>query len=376
MPKMLPALPVAFGNLKDVFRSASDSLAGKTNPFGLPKVKNSLVIMVDGLGLQNLRKYPGHSTFLQKHINKTSKAYSAFPSTTAASIVSLATGVSPSEHGFIGYKIYNRESTTSVNLLTGVDSKDFQRYLRVRRISETTDVIVVSRPEYQNSGFSSATFGAAKFVSAENMESRFDLALGELNTGSGKLIYLYIPELDQAAHRYGCNSRNWIELLELLDSLTKKLVSTANVNTGVLLTADHGVIDVPLENHIYLDECPVLADVVDVGGDPRASFIYFETGIDLDSRIGELNGWLAGQAEAFSIEDLVANGVYSADVLQHKSVLPDCVVLAGTNSVCYHRSFAKPTSLKMIGQHGGLSEAEITVPLLRFVSYSSSLLVP
>jgi hypothetical protein len=63
-------------------------------------------------------------------------------------------------------------------------------------------------------------------------------------------------------------------------------------------------------------------------------------------------------------------------VLSLGNITPDLVLLAGAKRVCYHRDFAKAASLNMIGQHGGLTETEITIPILKLADYSSSLLVP
>ena len=378
MPKMLPAIPQAFGNLKDVFLSARESLSGKTNPLDLPRAKSTLVIMVDGLGWFNITNFAGHAPFLKKQMTKTSKGFSGFPSTTAASIVSLATGEVPSRHGFLGYRIYDRTSEESVNLLTGLDSTSVRTYLHSQQISQSVEVVVVSKPEYLESGFSLATFGDSRFVSATQIEERFDLALQELNSGSGKLIYLYVPELDQTAHRLGSKSNKWIELLELVDAQVKALDAKALTGRGIIVTADHGIVDVESQGHIYLDECNALStsDLVDIGGDPRSTFIYFEAGTDITNKKTKIQNWIGESAIVLDIEDLLANGLYEKTALNFSNILPDLVVLAGQNVACYHRSFAKPASLNMIGQHGGISDAEITVPIIRLGSYSSSPLVP
>jgi hypothetical protein len=244
-------------------------------------------------------------------------------------------------------------------------------------MSEQAQTVVVSRPEYKDSGFSSATFPNARFIGEEKISSRFDAANEELNSGSGKIIYLYVPELDQTAHRFGSRSGKWVQLLELVDSELKKLISTVQPSRGVVLTADHGVIDVPTEGHIYLDECDALSNrLLDVGGDPRTTFLYFAPDVDFQSMKSELNVWLGASAHAVDISELVEAGLYSSEVLSHRNITPDLVVLAGAKRVTYHRNFAKPASLNMIGQHGGVSAEEITIPILKLASYSSSLLVP
>ena len=89
MTSMLPAIPTAFGNLKDVFRSAQLSVLGLDNPFGLQAVRSAVVIMVDGLGSENLHSAAKFAPFLASATQKT--IYCGFPSTTASSITTFAT---------------------------------------------------------------------------------------------------------------------------------------------------------------------------------------------------------------------------------------------------------------------------------------------
>ncbi len=374
---MLPALPQAFGNLKDVLRSAISSLSGEANSLKLPKVKNSLVVMIDGLGWHNLSEYSGHAPFLNKHLSKNSKGYSGFPSTTAASLLSLATGQAPSNHGFIGYRVFDKSNKTSVNLLTGLDISEISKYSKALRLSQVhANTVVVSRPEYHDSAFSEATFAEARFIGETEIERRFELALKELNSATGKVIYLYVPELDQTAHKFGVHSAKWIEKLELVDSQMHKLVRGVTSDRGVILTADHGIVDVAKEKHIYLDEFEELPGLIDVGGDPRATVLYFEGLADIGDLRLKLTEWLAGTASVWTVADLVDSGCYSSEVFQHENILPDLIVMPKSDWACYHRDFAKVASLQMIGQHGGLTPEEITVPVIRLAAYSSSLLVP
>ncbi len=333
--------------------------------------------MVDGLGWQNLSQYSGHAPFLKKYMSKQAKGYCGFPSTTAASLVSLATGVSSGEHGFIGYRIFDRRTNESVNLLTGLESHTLGSYLKRNIPGEIQSrTVVISRPEYRESAFSQATFGSARFVGETDIEDRFNKALDELNGSVGQVVYLYVPELDQTAHKFGYQSPKWIERLELIDAQVQKLVRGLASNRGVVLTADHGIVDVPSDKHIYLDECEDLTGLLDVGGDPRATFLYFDEAADSKSNKVALNAFLGNVASVHTISELVESGLYSSDIFSDRHVLPDYVVLSKPGRACYHRSFAKPASMQMIGQHGGITDQEISVPILRFGAYSSSLLVP
>ncbi len=57
---------------------------------------------------------------------------SAFPSTTAASLASLGTGLAPGQHGMVGYDVLDPDQDKVVNMLgnwdAGVDPPDWQPF--------------------------------------------------------------------------------------------------------------------------------------------------------------------------------------------------------------------------------------------------------
>jgi hypothetical protein len=52
-----------------------------------------------------------------------------------------------------------------------------------------------------------------------------------------------------------------------------------------------------------------------------------------------------------------------------KTMAPDLVIIWQSKMVGYDRRFAKPSHLKMIGQHGAISDTETRIPLIRLGSY-------
>jgi hypothetical protein len=51
-------------------------------------------------------------------------------------------------------------------------------------------------------------------------------------------------------------------------------------------------------------------------------------------------------------------------------LVPDFVLLAMSSIAFYDRRFAKFQSLRMVGQHGSISDAEMQVPLLRGLKFA------
>jgi len=368
---MLPSVPNSFGRLSEAYLSAFLALEGKPNPLSLPVKQSYLVILVDGLGVANIKSAGGHAGFLNQKLSTSKSLFSGFPTTTATSLASFATGKQSGEHAFIGYRVFDREVSKPINLLNDLGTEfPPQRYQDLQTISEQAvkagkNVITVGPGEYEGSGFTQATMPASKYLAAKALQERFDAARSEI-AKPGTLVYLYIPELDQLAHRFGCQSQNWLNTIEDLDSVLAAFMKSLPKTAGAILTADHGVIDVAQTSHIYLEQYEAMKDLAMIGGDPRVGFLYFDTGIDLVAKREALQGDLGSQVEVVTVQELVDAGWYQPLSESAQKVSPDLVLLPKGDRVVYHREFAKVKSMSMIGQHGGMSKAEWEVPLLVF----------
>ncbi len=356
-----------------MFVSALGAITGSGNRLGLRRVTSACVILVDGLGAHNLLSNSGHAPFISQA--SMSKIGTVFPSTTAAAISSFATGQMPGVHGVVGYQVFDRKAQAPLNLLTGLNDQtvgDWQRFETVSAVARAQGVNVysVGPGEYSKSGFTSATMPGAEFVAGKTVSDRFSAAAKLLSTGKNKLVYVYVPELDQRAHAYGTASSQWRDMLEELNAEVKRFVQDLPKGTGALLTADHGIVDVDKAHHVYLDEYnDAIPGLVSVGGDPRVLYLYFEPGETAEKRKELLQSALKERATVFTSLEVCAAGYFGDISPESSDTLPDLMVFARPRSALYHRGFAKPKSLQMIGQHGGISPEELMVPLVRFGAF-------
>ena len=60
----LPNVPKALGSLRHVFKSGLSAVRGESNPLGFRPVRKFLVVLVDGLGAEQIQAREGHSPFL------------------------------------------------------------------------------------------------------------------------------------------------------------------------------------------------------------------------------------------------------------------------------------------------------------------------
>jgi hypothetical protein len=351
--------------------SAFLALSTADNPLKLSQKKSYLLILVDGLGVSNIKSAGGHASFLNQKLKSSRTLFSGFPATTTSSLTSLATGAPNGSHSVLGHRVYDRKLERNINFLNDLGAELAPRkYQPLETISEKADaegviVSTIGPAEYKGSGFTMATMPNAKYVTAMTFQERFVAARNALATPNS-LTYLYFPELDQLAHRFGVNSTQWLNSIEELDSELSKFAGSLNSSAGVILTADHGVIDVASDRHVYLDEYDCFDDLEQIGGDPRVGFLYFAEGVNIDEKRGQISVAIGAVCDVATCSELVDAGWLAPLSEQSKLLEPDLVVLPKSDRVVYHRGFAKARSLLMVGQHGGMTQAEWEVPLLVF----------
>jgi hypothetical protein len=308
-------------------------------------------------------------------LNKSSIIDGVFPATTAAGIATLTTGTPPGQHGLVGYQVLDRARDRVVNQLTGWDDgmqpASWQRARTVfdRAADENLPSFAIGPKRFVDSGFTHAVLRGAQYVAADKMADRFTAARSILNDNPTALIYLYVAELDVAAHAYGWESDRWLAVLENLDSEVSRFAETLRSDEGLLLTADHGVIDVPSTRHVLFDTEPALvAGVRHVAGDPRCVQLYLEPAQSAVTADTLADAWRQSESDrawVYTRAEAVAAGLYGrvAD-----EVLPRIgdVIVAARKAIAYYDS--RPANQKargMIGQHGSLTDEEVRVPLIR-----------
>lgn len=381
MSLSLPADPPTARSLTGVVPQLLSSLSGE--PGWFPTARSAILVVVDGLGRGNLTARAGHARFLTSQMAKKDAARTVFPTTTATALTSLLTGVDAGVHGIVGYRGRIPGTQEAPNQLKGwetdgLDPLTWQRAEPIleREVRAGRPCFVISKQLYAASGFTRAIQRGATFVAAATPEERLEAAASLAAEHPGALIYVYLPELDTIGHSRGWEGDEWIAGLERLDAALRVLHDSCAAGTGVVVTADHGMVDVPAHRHVLLEAGDALLDdVAIVAGEPRMLQLYTATGTDeAAERVAarwreseQSRSWVMTRAEA------VAGGLYGADI--DPAVLPRIgdVLIAARGSVAYYDDRVpdkRPQA--MIGQHGSLTDQERIVPLIGLGSFARS----
>lgn len=354
-------------SLEMVFPSVGAALGieGLRDTLGVPVAARYVVLLVDGLGYELLRDCGDAAPFLSSQLVDEPMTVGV-PSTTATSLTSLGTGLAPGQHGVLGYTTRIPGTMTRLNSLLWdqpVDPLQWQPHATIMHAIRVAgvDVTVVNDAKFAGSGLTMCSQRDVPFLGVKSVWERHDAIIDTLEASDRGVVYAYESKLDHTGHKYGSQSSEWLSMLTTIDTDIRQLREDLPAGTVLIVTADHGMVDVPRDGRFDLDLVDCLReDVVLVAGEARFRHLYTRAGAERDvaARWGEVLGDRAIVRTQAEIEDWF--GPIAAGV---RPRLGDVTVASlGDFAVFSSRDFG--IEFKMAGFHGSVTPAEMQVPLL------------
>jgi predicted AlkP superfamily pyrophosphatase or phosphodiesterase len=222
---------------------------------------------------------------------------------------------------------------------------------------------VVLPTAFGGSGLTEAAYGGARFCGVSPGEDYAPRLLEELRAGPG-LVYGYLADLDTAAHVFGIDSPQWHSAAAAADALLSRIAEGLPPDAALLVTADHGGLNIAGQARIDLDADERLsAGVSVVAGEPRVRYLHTRAGAVPDV----LDTWravLGGQAEVLSREEAIARDLFGVVPDVHRPRIGDVVVICTADVAVLATAHEPPELAKLVGFHGGLTPAETAIPLI------------
>src|ERR1700734_39224 len=107
-PRHPPIVP-SYGSASLADLSASVAAAvgipSFPNTLGVTAPRRACILLVDGLGWEQLRDHPAAAPFLSELARSSRPLTAGFPSTTVTSLASPCTGLPPGQHAMFGYQV-------------------------------------------------------------------------------------------------------------------------------------------------------------------------------------------------------------------------------------------------------------------------------
>lgn len=350
---------------------AVDAL-GLTEQLG--EVRRVAVLLVDGMGWHQLPTLapdaPLLASVLAGNFGRLTELTCTFPSTTPTSLVSLGTGRPPGEHGVLGFTLRVPGTDRVLTHIFWRDDPPPARWQPVptwfeRLAQAEISARAVLPAHFIGSGLTEAAYRGAQFHATNHGEDYAEKLADQLAAEPG-LVYGYTAALDTAAHLCGIGSPEWHSAAARVDSLLSRLVETLPSDAALLVTADHGGLNVPATDRVDIDADPRLgAGVHVVAGEPRVRYLHTVDGAAPDV-IAAWTEVLAGRAEVRSRDDAVAAGVFGPVRPDHLARIGDVVVTCTDDTAVLATDHEPPEVAKLIGFHGGATAAEMAIPLITF----------
>ena len=207
----------------------------------------------------------------------------------------------------------------------------------------------------------SAALRGPTYKPAESLAARVDATVEALRRPG--VAYLYWGDVDKTGHHHGWGSWQWGDALAELDAELGRLARLLPRDTVLVVTADHGMVDVDRSQRWDVATDTALGTgVAMVAGEPRALHLHLEPGAEATQVADRWRDRLGGAAVVVTREEAMADAWFG-EVSEHVlPVIGDVVVaMAGRATVVDSRT-QTPASLDLVGVHGSLTRHEMLVP--------------
>jgi hypothetical protein len=380
LPRDLAVPPYGTASLADVLPGVTAALGVPLDRGGLPAdpldlatalggARRVAVLLIDGLGADLIRAHADLAPTLAALGSPVGDLSAPCPSTTPVSLATLGTGLPPGSHGILGFVSDIPGENRTLNHIQWAGDPDPDVWQPRRTVFEQADAAgipatVVGPYAYGASGLTRAVYRGAAYPGAVSHGDLVALVLRSLAATPRALVYGYIPELDLTGHVRGVDSASWRAQLVQIDSVVEQLVGGLPDDAALLITADHGMLDVPAANRLDLDhDQPDLHEGVRLlAGEPRARYVHARRGAAADV----LDRWravLGDRAWVASRDEAVASGIYGAVDGALAARIGDVVALA-RGAWAFTATERDPGPSRLAAYHGSLTATELAIPLL------------
>lgn len=346
-------------------------------PAGLQQSRNIVLLVIDGLGYDYLLRTAGGGALAR---SLRGPITSVFPPTTATAVTTFLTGQAPMQHAVPGWHVYFRELGSVLAVLpfrarhggpplgeAGIDAGALlgHRPLFNRMVARS---YVVAPEHIIHSDYNRTHMGNAEPRGYETLRGLFAITAGIVQQSRERsYVYAYWPELDRLAHEHGIASREAAAHLAELDAAFERFLQRVRgSDTAVIVTADHGFIDTGPAHDIELDAHPGLAEtlLLPLCGDRRVAYCYVRHGRHAAFE-RYVRDELAAHVEIYPSEDLIARGFFGLGAPHprlHERTGDYTLVMRGNAAI--KDWLHNERRYTQVGVHGGLSSAEMLVPLV------------
>lgn len=361
LPTSEPHLPSFDGaSTISIMPALTWGVPSETIPDDIASAERIVLLVLDSLGWLQLADRRPLAPVLSSLDG--GPATTVAPSTTAAALTSISTGVAPGEHGIVGYRFPAGGSV--MNALRWTSPSGDHREIVSPSDTQPVPTLgggdwhVVSDRLFAGSGFSEAYLGSAPYHGIWHPSSIVAETRALLDAGQRR-VYAYYDGLDHVAHIHGFAGGHFDLELAFCDWLVGAMLDALPAGTALVVTADHGQIDAP-------EIVPVDRACLDLtaqrSGEPRFRWLHSLAGAadELAAAATEAHGqdaWIRTK------EQVIDEGWFGPTVTADAAARLGDVALVARAPIGFDDPGERHAD-KLVGRHGSLTSAEMLVPIL------------
>jgi predicted AlkP superfamily pyrophosphatase or phosphodiesterase len=357
-----------------------------------------IVLFVDALGWQFVERF-GDEAFVQAfaRAGRIAPTTAQFPSTTAAHVTCIHTGLPLAQSGVYEWFYYDPTVDAVIAPLlysfAGDKERDtLRKHADPAQLYPTTTLYqtlkaqgvtshIFQQRDYTPSTFSDVVFRGAEVFGFKTLpEALVTLSATLARQQTPRYIFLYYDKVDAIGHEYGPHSAQMdAEIVTfglILERFFGEVWRKKLRNALLVLVADHGQARVDPRATVYLNHLAALKDLprwlktnrrgqpLVPAGSPRDLFLYVKPAHVAEAHAA-LQAQLSGIAEIHRAQTLLEQGVFGPGPFSPRFLerLADLVILPfDHDTIWWHEK--DRFEMKYFGHHGGLSLAEMQTPLM------------
>jgi hypothetical protein len=357
-----------------------------------------VLLFVDAFGWRFFEQYHQRSPFLRRAVEQglVSKLTSQFPSTTAAHVTTIHTGLPVGASGVYEWYYYEPQLDRMIAPLlfsfagdagrntlapTGIAAQALypSHTLYQDLLPHGVDSVVFQHVSYAHSPYSKTVTNGARVVPYRTLPEAL-VNLGQLIDRQKRKAYyfLYVDTIDTICHHYGPDAPQTVAEIEAFLATVELIFHNSRAGkkqrTLFLLTADHGQIAIDPATTIYLNQrfpelLPYFAtnqagQPLAPAGSSRDMFLHIKDA-HIDQAHAFLQQALAGRAEVYPVQQLIEQGFFGTTSPSSAFIsrVGNLVILPYAHETVWWYEQGR-FEQKFYGSHGGLSREEMETLLL------------
>ena len=352
-----------------------------------------ILFLIDGFGWEFFERFASHYPFLSRYLDQgiASKITSQFPSTTAAHVTTINTGLDVGQSGIYEWFYYeplvdqmiapllfsfagdHRPNTLKKSTIA--PEQFYPKQTLYQKLKEQGVKSYVMLPEgIAHSPYSTCLLRGAENIPFSELKEGLEtvIKISQQPTSDPTYIYFYFGNIDAMGHRHGIYSTQFEDAVKecwtLLEQYFWQKMLKEKKKIATIVTADHGMVPVVPNRTYYLNQLfPDIAHSLKKNrngkplvpaGSCRDFFLHIEDAhlLSLKERLIQQ---FQGVAEVYLTEDLIRKGLFGPHPSQQlTNRLGNLVILPYVDESVWwfekHRF-----EQHFYAAHGGLTRAEM-----------------